>query len=180
MKAALDLVAERGFHGASMLMVAERAGVAAGNIYVYFESKDELIAETYRDLEMRFFRAVNRGYRPGDPVRARFLHLAKNLLDCCLSFPVELKFLEQFHAIPYGFPLRCQIRLGDKKNDLANDLFLEAVEQQLVRNLPPSVLFDLSFGFLFIMARHHHSGSICIDQEQVCQIVERAWSGIAQ
>ena len=42
-RATLDLVAEQGFHGAPMAAVAERAGVAAGTIYRYFESKDLLI-----------------------------------------------------------------------------------------------------------------------------------------
>src|SRR5690348_2500554 len=38
-RATLELVAEHGFHGAPMALVAERSGVAAGTIYRYFESK---------------------------------------------------------------------------------------------------------------------------------------------
>ena len=37
--AALNLFVERGFHGTSVLSVAERAGVAAGTIYHYFVAK---------------------------------------------------------------------------------------------------------------------------------------------
>ncbi|HQM90514.1 MAG TPA: helix-turn-helix domain-containing protein, partial [Syntrophales bacterium] len=44
LRAALELIAEHGFHGAPMAMVAERAGVGAGTIYRYFEGKDALIA----------------------------------------------------------------------------------------------------------------------------------------
>ena len=47
MRAALELVGEHGFHGSPMAMIASRAGVAAGTIYRYFESKDVLIMETY-------------------------------------------------------------------------------------------------------------------------------------
>ncbi len=53
-RATLDLVAEQGFHGAPMALVAERAGVAAGTIYRYFESKDVLINEVFHYLEERF------------------------------------------------------------------------------------------------------------------------------
>ena len=47
LRAALELIAEHGFHGAPMAMIAERAGVGAGTIYRYFENKDVLIAELY-------------------------------------------------------------------------------------------------------------------------------------
>lgn len=51
LRAALELIAEHGFHGAPMAMVAERAGVGAGTIYRYFEGKDALIAEIFAELE---------------------------------------------------------------------------------------------------------------------------------
>jgi len=35
--------AERGYHGATMQAVAERAGVSKGSVYDYFDSKDELL-----------------------------------------------------------------------------------------------------------------------------------------
>jgi len=41
-QAALELIAENGFHGAPMAMIADRAGVGAGTIYRYFENKDLL------------------------------------------------------------------------------------------------------------------------------------------
>ena len=53
LEAALELIAEYGFHGAPMAMVADRAGVGAGTIYRYFDNKDLLIAELYRDLEQK-------------------------------------------------------------------------------------------------------------------------------
>ena len=46
-KAILDstlfLVSTYGFHGTSMAMIAEDAGIGAGTIYRYFKSKDDLI-----------------------------------------------------------------------------------------------------------------------------------------
>ncbi|MDD2501941.1 MAG: helix-turn-helix domain containing protein, partial [Geobacter sp.] len=46
-QATIELVAEYGFHGSPMSRVAKRAGVAAGTIYHYFESKDALIESSY-------------------------------------------------------------------------------------------------------------------------------------
>ncbi|HXC93667.1 MAG TPA: helix-turn-helix domain-containing protein, partial [Geobacteraceae bacterium] len=49
--AALEMIAENGFHGAPMAMIAEQAGVGAGTIYRYFENKDVLINELFREIE---------------------------------------------------------------------------------------------------------------------------------
>ena len=49
----VQVVADCGFHGASMSLIADAAGVAAGTAYVHFESKDQLMLESYRVLERR-------------------------------------------------------------------------------------------------------------------------------
>jgi len=46
-EAALALFAERGYEAATMRVIAQRAGVATGNAYYYFSSKEELIQEFY-------------------------------------------------------------------------------------------------------------------------------------
>src|SRR3954452_5661072 len=96
-RSTLELVAEHGFHGAPMAVVAERAGVAAGTIYRYFASKDDLINEVYHYLEERFFSTMMENYPEEDPVRERFLHIGKVLVGYCVGSPLEFRFLEQFH-----------------------------------------------------------------------------------
>ena len=46
--AALDLFAQRGFHGTAVPAVAERARVGAGTIYRYFASKEALVNAVYQ------------------------------------------------------------------------------------------------------------------------------------
>lgn len=47
--AALELFAAHGFGSTSMKAVATRAGVSAGLIYVYFESKDDLLRAVFEE-----------------------------------------------------------------------------------------------------------------------------------
>jgi AcrR family transcriptional regulator len=47
LEAALDLFREQGFDGASMRDIAQRAGVATGLAYYYFESKDAIVLAFY-------------------------------------------------------------------------------------------------------------------------------------
>jgi AcrR family transcriptional regulator len=46
--AARELVEEDGYGGASVMAIAERAGVASGTLYRHFSSKEELFVELFR------------------------------------------------------------------------------------------------------------------------------------
>ena len=61
LRAAQELVEEGGYAAASVLAVAERAGVAAGTLYRHWPSKGELFAELFRricDREVEAMEAV--------------------------------------------------------------------------------------------------------------------------
>src|SRR5690349_14619395 len=100
-RAALELIAEHGFHGAPMALVAEQAGVGAGTIYRYFENKDVLIKELYREIEAKMYPLILDGYAGEAPFRARFLHLGTALLRYFIEHPLHFRYLEQFHNSPY-------------------------------------------------------------------------------
>jgi AcrR family transcriptional regulator len=48
--AARELIEERGYGGASVIAIAERAGVASGTLYRHFSSKEELFVELFRTV----------------------------------------------------------------------------------------------------------------------------------
>ena len=52
LRAAIDVFAERGFFNAQVADVARAAGVAAGTVYLYFKSKDDLLVSIF-DRSMR-------------------------------------------------------------------------------------------------------------------------------
>src|SRR6266545_53829 len=47
LRAATDVFAERGFFNAQVADVAHAAGVAAGTVYLYFRSKDDLLISIF-------------------------------------------------------------------------------------------------------------------------------------
>ncbi|RVJ51992.1 TetR family transcriptional regulator, partial [Sinorhizobium meliloti] len=47
-EATLDCISEFGLKGATVRQIALRAGVTAGLVRHYFESKDQMVAEAYR------------------------------------------------------------------------------------------------------------------------------------
>jgi AcrR family transcriptional regulator len=58
LSAARDLIEEGGYGAASVIAIAERAGLAAGTLYRHFASKEELFVEVYRSVCAREERAM--------------------------------------------------------------------------------------------------------------------------
>jgi len=178
--AALQIIAEQGFHGAPMAMIAERAGVAAGTIYCYFESKDILIKELYREVEGKLLEALREGYVTERPIRERFLHLGIGLLKYWISHPLHFKYMEQFHNSPYGAALRRGRFAKEFQDDdlLYMELFELGVSQQVIKDLPDIALFALSFGPLITLARDSILGFIKLDDTMIEKTVAACWDGI--
>lgn len=101
LRAALDLFAERGFHGTAVPLVAERAGVGAGTIYRFFESKEALVNEVFRDAKARLSRAIVDGLDFSAAPRVLFDAFWARLVGFARAEPVAFHFLELQDHAPY-------------------------------------------------------------------------------
>lgn len=178
-QAALELIAEHGFHGAPMAMIAEKAGVGAGTIYRYFESKDILITELFRELEGKIVAALTEGYSEEKPIRERFIYLGIKLLKYFIDHPVPFRFLEQYYNSPYGVSLRRDKILEKSSNrDIFKDIFEQGIAQQVLKDLPLFVHAALTFSPLVALARDHILDLIKLDNAMIMKSIEACWDGI--
>jgi TetR/AcrR family transcriptional regulator, fatty acid metabolism regulator protein len=111
--AATAIFAKHGFFGAQVADIARTAGIAAGTVYLYFRSKDEILTSIF-DRTMREATEEGRAAlaEASDPVerlrRIARLHLTRLGRDRSLAvvFQVELrqttKFMEQFSRTGFG------------------------------------------------------------------------------
>src|SRR5215831_19468587 len=109
LRAAIDVFAERGYFNAQVADVARAAGVAAGTVYLYFRSKDDLLISIFeRGMKIALEEGRHLAADIDDP-RERLrqfarLHLRRLGQDRNLAvvFQVELrqstKFMERFSA----------------------------------------------------------------------------------
>jgi AcrR family transcriptional regulator len=178
-QASLEIIAERGFHGAPMSLIAEKAGVGAGTIYRYFENKDVLINALYSDVEENIIAALTEGYSEERPVRERFVHLVTMLLKYFVAHPLYFRFMEQYFNSPYGVSLRREkiLRKADQR-DLFTDLFEQGTARKVMKDLPLPVHAALAFGPLIALARDHIIGLLELDNALIEQIVKACWDGI--
>jgi TetR/AcrR family fatty acid metabolism transcriptional regulator len=136
LRAAIDVFASRGFFNAQVADVARAAGVAAGTVYLYFKSKDDVLVSiferTMREALVEARRATADLHDPRERLR-RFarLHLSRLGRDKNLAvvFQVELrqsvKFMERFSATllrDYLGEIRSAIVEGQARGDFRDDL----------------------------------------------------------
>lgn len=103
--AALRVFAERGYHGTAVPEVAQAAKVSTGTLYHYFESKELLVNEVYRDAKTRL-RATLLELPRLDPYqldqgRAWFTALWDRLGAFAQAEPDAFRFLEMQDHTPY-------------------------------------------------------------------------------
>src|SRR5476649_690350 len=80
LRAAIDVFAERGYFTAQVADVARAAGVAAGTVYLYFKSKDDLLVSIF-ERSMREGLALGRAAVADlDDPRERLRRLAQGHL----------------------------------------------------------------------------------------------------
>jgi AcrR family transcriptional regulator len=179
MQAALDLIAEQGFHGAPMAGIAAKAGVAAGTIYCYFASKDVLITELHRELEEQISAELLAGYPSDRPLRERFLYMIRTVIRHFIANPLQFRYMEQYFNSPFGITMHRDALLGKPgKHDIIINLFRVGTEEQILKALPTAALFALAFGPLIVLIRDHSSGFVNLDVTMIERIAEACWDAI--
>jgi len=136
LRAAIDVFAERGYFNAQVADVARAAGVAAGTVYLYFKSKDDILISIFeRGMRASLDEAREQVAPITDP-RERLrefarLHLRRLGQDRNLAivFQVELrqstKFMERFSSTllrDYLGLIREAIAEGQKHGAFRQDL----------------------------------------------------------
>lgn len=176
LRAALELIAENGFHGSPTSMIAERAGVSVGTIYRYFENKDDLIHALYEELEGRQRTSILKGYSEDLPFRERFFHLCRNTYQYLMENPLQFSFVEQYSFSPYGVAnLRQKL---DSYVEPFHALFKQGMEQQIIKELPLMLLFDLTFGPMINAIMDHNSGLLVLDEELIEKAIGAKWDAV--
>lgn len=179
LQVAMELIAENGFHCAPMAEIAERAGVAAGTIYRYFENKDVLIVILNRELEEKINARLRENYPAEAPLRDRFVYMIRELLRYFIANPLHFRYMEQYYNSPYGISKKKERLSNDSgKPGIARDMFAEGTKQQVLMDLPSLVLSAFAFGPILSLLRDHILGFIRLDEPLIGQIAEACWDSI--
>jgi len=178
LRAALELFTGEGFLASTTPIIAQRAGVAEGTIYRHFTSKEHLLNEVYRGTQ-RWATGVVREVDADRSLKApeRLARIARRFVETAERDPAGARMLlRQRDANFLDVPSR----------DAARE-FREAVQQVvaagkadgMVRAGPAELWTSIWLVVLGFIIERVASREWTMDQPQVGQAIESAWSAIA-
>lgn len=171
----LDLIGEHGFHGAPMSQVARNAGVAAGTIYHYFESKEQLISQLYHYNRNRIAEVVGQAL-DGDGVhKEKFFRLWVEMYRFYTRHPNVLTFFEQFINSPFNTGKYPRHDRGP-----LYDFFADGIREHVFQPIEPEILMVLVFGSINATAKIHVYGELPINRQQIEEIAAMMWRAISR
>lgn len=172
-RALVEVVAERGLHGASMSTIAQAAGVAVGTAYVHYADKEDLLLAAYREVKADLGAAAAGAASPSDTPRERFLRIWHAVADHLSQDPVRARFLAQVAVSPYSRSAR------DAVMDQPDEGFSRALDTcelaDAFVDLPPEVLFDLGIGPLIRVTAAREQ----LSRAQWAALGEACWRAVA-
>ena len=174
--AALDLFAERGFHGTAVPLVADRAGVGAGTVYRYFDSKEALVNELFQFWKQLLGRALLEDFPLNKGTRAQFHEIWKRLFEFAALHPKAVAFLELHHHRDY-----LDARSRAVESALLTPLkafVLDAQKQKTLRPTTPEVLMAMVYGTFTALLRASAEKHITLSQALLDEAENALWDAV--
>lgn len=176
----LNLLIEKELQATSMSLIAKQSGVSTGNIYHYFQSKEDIINELYKAIVIFNGDYVTRSWNDGDPLRLRFQQAWNSVIRHALAYPTAFKFIEQYSFSPYIYEdSKLEAYKGGWCSPMAN-LYREAIEEGLFIDLEPRLMVQMNYGSLVYLLKAHFQNYLVLTDELIDQAIEAAWKAVCQ
>ena len=175
-QAMLELISKHGFHSSPMSQVAKQANVAAGTIYHYFKSKDELICALYIRLRGKFVENLFKTDDSTKPFKDRFRIFYLQMIQEAIKNPKEFYFLEQFSNSPFITCIpKANLQVIEQP---IYDFLRKAIFTQVLRDIPPKILVAFVMGSGTSIIKLQLSGEFQMTSSDIELAFFTCWDGI--
>ena len=177
LEAALACFVERGFHGTAIPQIAEKANIAAGTIYHYFDSKETLVNELYRQWKGAISKHVFAAFPATATTREQFRVIWNEMVKFALAHPTAFAFVEHHNHASY---LDAESLAVDRNvKQFAALVIQRAQKDGLVKTLDVTLLMELAFGAFNSMMRAHWERRIVLDDAAIAGAEQACWDAIS-
>jgi AcrR family transcriptional regulator len=174
--AMLDMVIKTGFHSSPMSKLAKEANVAAGTIYHYFTSKDEIIDAIYQRYKERLGKIALIPDDTSKPYKERFKAFYLGTLYYLLNNPKEFVFAEQYQKSPFYSRLS-----RDKIMEFENpvlEFLRKGIHTQNLKDIPPKLMMNLIMSSIASLAQINATQEMRIDYTLNEILFNICWDGL--
>ncbi|GGA29590.1 TetR/AcrR family transcriptional regulator [Paenibacillus physcomitrellae] len=177
LEAALKLFAERGFDATTMPMISELAGVGAGTIYRYFESKEVLLNVLIVESLQAFAEALNQtGTGQRTTVREEFHLLFTGLFQFGKHRPNRLQLI-----CSNANELYLDERSREEVTTFLSQILATiswGQEQGVIRKMPANALIAIVLGAFFQVSDAFRKGLLEESKELLDEIEDCCWNAV--
>ncbi|MGB5446180.1 MAG: TetR/AcrR family transcriptional regulator [Psychromonas sp.] len=175
LNATKTLLAERGFYGISMKLIADTADMAAGTIYRYFENKETLITELYQQITLEMAQLFFNGWSEQQTLEEKYKLLWRNTFDAVRQDPQRTAVIEMLFLQPS--------LAGHEAAFCENDAFYpliafyqQGIDQGYFHNWQIHALITLSFDTAITLAKKITRKHFNPDEAQINLVRDASWA----
>lgn len=170
------LISQYGIHQLSMQKIAKEAGIAAGTIYIYFKSKEELLRRLAFNIFQQVQECIDRGVNPDMPLFEQYRQMWWNIWHFLHNNPQIILNVNQYKALPdfYEMTRECH----NPEEDAWFKFVRQGQQSGQLANLPKEVLFSLSLESAFKMVEKDLHLHIKTDPEMLEKVIQHSWNAI--
>jgi AcrR family transcriptional regulator len=178
LNATLSLVNHGGIQGASMAKVAKVANVSPATIYLYFESKQDLVNQLYLDVKVAFAVAAFKGHEPNVAVKNSFECIWFNMASFKLEHKEEASFLSQCDNTPIIDEVTRQEGLVHLTPLF--DLWTQGQKEGIIKDISHYLLYAYSiYPIAFLMNMQNRA--LCeLDEKALEEAFQAAWDSVCE
>lgn len=182
MTASLALFAERGFAATTMPMISGSAGVAAGTVYRYFDSKEALLNVLFQKSAGELLAALQQEQQTppvdGKSFRERFRRMFYGLWQFSKEHPLALKFVTSStnHIHLDDESKRCMEHFMQYLQDTVQ----WGQQEGELRPLPLEVIVSIVYGAFLQLSVNFRSGWLQETPELLAELEDCCWNAVRQ
>ena len=178
LKTTLKLVNRHGFYHLNMKQLAAEAGISTGTTYLYFDSKEKLINELYRNIIHDFSGIVLKGYKKNRTFKQNFFCMLGNAVNYYIENPDCFSFIEQYTYSHFLFKETQEENLAILEP--IQNIIKKAKKSNLVKDLPETLLVALSYGPITSMMKLFIAGKTDLKKKTTKeQLLEACWQSVS-
>jgi AcrR family transcriptional regulator len=156
LEAAEQLFAEAGYANTTIRMVAGRAGLSVGTIYLYYGNKEELYSELFR-RQLESFSAMTEPLREKEPLAA-----LEGLIDSYLDYSVQKAKLVSMQIKEHDLEIKKPLKKAffDSQKKLIADILEKGIRKKVFRKMDCGAMASVIFYCLRGMILAQLSGDL--------------------
>jgi AcrR family transcriptional regulator len=175
-EATLRLITERGFHATPTSLIAKEAGIATGTLYLYFDSKNDLLNQLYFEVKKHLAEGLTEGLSSDVTVQEGLELVWRNMLNHHLSYPIEFAFMEQFENSPLLD--QATLEAGSEMFQPLEALFIQAQARKVIKDLSKEIMFSLFIYPVYYFTKQHLRLNKMPSEEMISTLYQGCWDAI--